>query len=189
MTTDPVRPDRQRLSEVIQFPPEFLVLDWLVLRSFPASGNPVVQPLGKTVDDVLAVAVDVDDTARLKETQTLYDGKQFHPVVRGRWLSPVFDLFLSTRRAEDVPPATWSWIHGTGTIGEERKYGTIIHSETNPRALGGPVTTPIERKLPHGTPEYAISAFSKDSKLRVHGLGRHAKAWYTARLDSSMERY
>ncbi len=135
MTTDPVRPDRQRLSEVIQFPPELLVLDRLVLRSFPAPGNPVVQPLGKTVDDVLAVAVDVDDTARLKKTQTLYDGKQFHSIVRGRWLAPVFDLFLSPWRAEDVAPATWSWIHGAGTIGKERKNGSVIHSGADPRAL------------------------------------------------------
>ena len=64
MTTNPVRPDRQRLSKVIQFPPEFLVLDRLVLRSFPAPGNPVVQPLGETIDNVLAVAVDIDDWSR-----------------------------------------------------------------------------------------------------------------------------
>ncbi len=189
MTTNPVRPDRQRLSKVIQFPPEFLVLDRLVLRSFPAPGNPVVQPLGETIDNVLAVAVDIDAGAGIQESQALDDGKQFHPVIRGRWFSPVFDLLVSSWRAEDVRPATWSGIPGTGTIGEERKNGVIIHSKADPRALGGPVTIPIERKLPHGTREHTMPALSTDSKLGVHGLGRHAKAWYTARLDSSTERF
>ena len=83
MTTNPVRPDRQRLSKVIQFPPEFLVLDRLVLRSFPAPGNPVVQPLGETIDNVLAVAVDIDAGAGIQVARALNDGKQFHPVIRG----------------------------------------------------------------------------------------------------------
>ena len=189
MTSDPVGPDRQGLPELIEFPPEILVLDRLVLRSFPALGDPVVQPLRKAIDDVFAVAVDIDCTASLKETQALDDGEQFHPVVRGRRFSPVLDPLFSVLRAEDVRPATRPWIHGTGAISKERKNWSFIHSGVDPMALGGPVTMPIASMLPHGTRDYMPATCPWSSKLKAVGLGRRTQPWYTARLELSTERF
>ncbi len=59
---EPMPGDGMSRDEIIEFQPEWLVLDRFFVRCFPTVSFPVVNPLGDALAEVLGVGIEVNET-------------------------------------------------------------------------------------------------------------------------------
>ena len=97
--------------------PEIAVFDRGAGAGFPAVFLPAVDPLGDTVDEVLAVGVDMDGVCIGGGTETHECAGEFHPIIGGVGSSAA--VFVADGTVDNnSSPAAAARVAGTGTVGD-----------------------------------------------------------------------
>src|SRR6266545_4291909 len=106
------------LSQVVQFVPQVLVDDGLLIRCHPAAPLPVVDPGCNTVLEIFRIGDHLDLTRLFERAQPPDGGGQLHAVVGGAGLTAV----AFTRPglvSQDVSPTSGTWIADAGSISDQ----------------------------------------------------------------------
>src|SRR5690606_13999765 len=117
MAPDPVPGDLVAAGRRLQPPPEFLVLDRLLVGGAPATSLPVRQPLGDALADILGIGGELDPARPLQALQCPDGRHQLHAVVGGLRLGTGQGL-LPALVPQQRAPATGAGIAAAGAITE-----------------------------------------------------------------------
>ena len=127
MPSDPVAVQAMRLTQLIEHPPELLVLHGAIALSTPSCLLPLVEPGVEPVDHVLAVRVDRHLARRRERLQPLDHRDELHPVVRRVGLATrAFTLGARAEIAQDEGPAPRTGVARARPVREELHPRTIV---------------------------------------------------------------
>ena len=134
VTFHPMPFDSVRCGGLDEVLPKIGILHRLLVRRLPTVALPIVDPLGDSVANVVAVRVEGDAAGPLQRLEGLDRCKELHLVIGGKRLTAHQFPFLVTH-AQQGRPAAGTGITAASAVGKNLDFGQFLQATSSRGSL------------------------------------------------------